>query len=111
MFCLCESVEKRPNGGRLKFAAASISRLIKDRGCSKIQQSYRLSKVRDKRTALEALTWRNNETKCSVLHIFQLGKARANAKLLMCCLKTHKQYLPTIVMPDPRQKLDFLKEW
>ena len=40
------------------------------------QQSYRLSKVQDIRTALEALTWTNNETKCSVLFIFQLGKAK-----------------------------------
>ena len=73
-----------------------------------LQQSYRLSKVQDKRTALEALTWTKNETKCSILFIFQLGKAKENAKLLTCCLKKHKQYmyLQTIVTydtPSPRQ--------
>ena len=110
----CESNEKQPNGGRSKFADASISWFIKDWGCSKIKQSFRLSKVRDKRTALEALTWRKNETKCSVLFIFQFGEAKESAKLLTCCLKHHKQYLQTIITydtPNPRQKLDFLKEW
>ena len=46
--------------------------------------------------------------------IFQLGKAKENAKLLTCRLKQHKQYLQTIVTydtPYPRQKLDFLKKW
>ena len=54
-----------------------------------LQQSYRLSKVPDKRTALEELTWRKNETKYSVnvLFIFQFGKDKENAKLLTCCLK------------------------
>ena len=108
--------EKRLNGGRSKFANASliILRLIKDWCRSKIRQSYRLSKVRDKRTALEALTWRKNETKCSVHFVFELGKAKENAKLLTCCLKNHKQYLQTIVTydtPNPRQILDFPKEW
>ena len=51
-----------------------------------LQQSYRLSKVQDKRTALEALTWTKNETKCSILFIFQLGEAKENAKLLTCFL-------------------------
>ena len=60
------------------------------------------------RTALEALTWTKNETKCSILFIFQLGRAKENAKLFMCCLKKHKQYmyLQTIVTydtPGPRQ--------
>ena len=45
-----------------------------------MKQPYRLSKVRNKRTALEALTWKKNETKCSVLFFFQLGKAKENAK-------------------------------
>ena len=78
------------------------------------QQSYRLSKVQDKRTALEALTWTKNKTKCSILFIFQLGKAKENAKLLTCCLEKHKQYLylQTIVTydtPGPTTKPDFLK--
>ena len=30
MFCICKSDEKRPNGGRSKFAKASISRLAED---------------------------------------------------------------------------------
>ena len=47
----------------------------------------RLSKVQDERSALEALTCTKNETKCSILFIFQLGKAKENAKLLTCCLK------------------------
>ena len=75
-----------------------------------LQQSYRLSKVRDKRTALEASTWRKNETKCSVFFIFQLGKAKENAKLLTCCLKNSsicKQSSPTT--RQPTTKLDFLK--
>ena len=79
-----------------------------------LQQSYRLSKVQDIRTALEALTWTKNETKCSILFIFQLGGAKENAKLLTCCLKKHKQY---IISPNnrhprhaqPTTKLDFLK--
>ena len=34
IFCFCESDEKRPNGGRSKFADALISRLTEDRGRS-----------------------------------------------------------------------------
>ena len=85
MFCFCESDEQRPNGGRSKFADASISRLAEDGGRS--TTVIQLSKVQDKRTALEALTCTKNETKCSILFIFQLGKAKENAKLLTCCLK------------------------
>ena len=58
-----------------------------------LQQSYRLSKVRDKRTALEA-TWRKNETKRRVLFIFQHGKAKENAKLVNCCLKKTQAVFP-----------------
>ena len=54
-----------------------------------LKQSYRLSKVQDKRTALEALTSTKHKTKCSILFIFQLRKAKENAKLLTCCLKKH----------------------
>ena len=83
-----------------------------------LKQSYRLSKVQDKRAALEALTSTKNKTKCRIQHtivcllvlrwkrgrelvhclykklltcrilfVFQLGKAKENAKLLTCCLK------------------------
>ena len=71
-----------------------------------------LSKVRDKITALEALTWRKNEKKCNVHFIFQLGKAKENVKLLTCYLKNHKQYLQTFVTydkPNPLQKTCFSK--
>ena len=90
MFCFCKSDEKWPNGDRSKFADASISRLAEDGGRSKtVLQPYRLSKVQDKRTALEALTSTKHKTKCSILFIFQLRKAEENAKLLTCCLKKH----------------------
>ena len=64
MFCLCESNEKRPNHVRSNFADASVSRLIEDWGRSKVQPSYRLSKVRETHAALDALTWRKYDTKC-----------------------------------------------
>ena len=72
------------------------------------QRRRPLYKVQDKRTALDALTWTKNETKCSILFIFQLGKAKENAKLLTCCLKVHKQYMylqaiVTYGTPSPRQ--------
>ena len=87
MFCFRKSDEKRPNGGRSKFADASISRLAIVGGRS----TTVLQAIQSIRTALEALTWTKNETKCSILFIFQLGKAKENAKLLTCCLKKHKQ--------------------
>ena len=84
-------------------------------GETALQQSYRLSKVQDNRTALEALTWIKNETKCSVLFIFQLGKAKENAKLFTCCLKNisstciSKQSSPTTRVAHDKTR--FSKEW
>ena len=82
MFCFCESNEKRLNSVRLKFADASISQLIEDRGRSEVQPSYRLSKVRETPAAFGTLTWRKYKTKCrSWKHfffnfIFNIVKAR-----------------------------------
>ena len=70
MFCFCESNEKRLNSVRSKFADASISQLIEDRGHSEVQPSYRLSKVRETCAAFETLTWRKYETKCRSLKRF-----------------------------------------
>ena len=103
-----KSNEKQPNSVRSKFADAAISRLIEDWGRSEVQPSYRLSKVRETRAALEALSWRKYETNCRSrkrFFFFQRGKAKENAKLLTCCLKNHTQYLYTIVTydtPNPR---------
>ena len=111
MFCFCESNEKRMNSTRSKFADASISRLIEDRGRSEVQPSYRLSKVRKTCAAFETLTWRKYETKCRslkrffFLFLFSRGKGKENFKLCMCCLKIHTQYFYTIVTydtPNPR---------
>ena len=55
-----------------------------------LYNSHRLSKVQDIRTALEAVTWTKNETKCSILYIFQLGRAKENAKL--SCMLSKKTY-------------------
>ena len=97
-----ETAERRPFEvcRRIDFA---IGRIKTE---AALQQSYRLSKVVDKLTALEALTWRKNETQCSGLFIFQFVEAKENAKTLTCCLKKHKQYLQTIVTydtPSPRK--------
>ena len=51
MFCFCESNKKRTNTGRSKFADTSILLLIEDWARSKVQASYRLSKVRETRAA------------------------------------------------------------
>ena len=68
IFCFCESNEleneKRLNSVRSKFADASISQLIEDRGRSEVQPSNRLSKVRETCAAFGKLTWRKYETKC-----------------------------------------------
>ena len=40
MFCFCESNEKRLNRARSKFADASISRLIEDRGRSEYSSTF-----------------------------------------------------------------------
>ena len=109
-FCFCESNEKWLNSIRSQFADASISRLIEDWGCSKVQPSYRLSKVRGTRAALETLTWRKYETMCKswkrFLFYFQCVKGKENSKLCMCCLKNHTQYFYLIVTwydtPNPR---------
>ena len=70
MVCFCESNEKRLNSVRSKFADASISRLIEDRGRSEVQPSYRLSKVRETCAAFETLTWRKYETNCRSGNVF-----------------------------------------
>ena len=70
MFCFCESNEKRLNSVRSKFADASISRLIEDRGRSEVQPSYRLSKVRETCAAFETLTWRKYEKSAEVESVF-----------------------------------------
>ena len=108
--CFCESNEKRRNSVRSKFADASSSRLIEDRGRPKVQPSYRLSKVRETGAVLETLTWRKHATKCSswkrFFFSFQRGKGREKSKLCMCCLKNHTQYLYTMVTydtPNPRK--------
>ena len=112
MFCFCKSDQKRPNGGRSKFLRTHRFRDWPKTEAA-LRQSYRLSKVQDKCTALEAFTWTTNETKCSVLFIFQLGKAKENAKLLTCCLKNisstciSKQSSPTTRLAN--DKLDFLE--
>ena len=110
MFCFCESNEKRLNSVRLKFADASISQLIEDRGRSEVQPSYRLSKVRETSAAFGTLTLRKYKTKCrSWKHFFfyiQRCKGKENFKLCMCWLKTHSQYFYIIVTydtPNPRQ--------
>ena len=110
MFCFCESDEKRQNGCRLKFPMHRFRDSPKSEAA--LQQSYRLFKVRDKRTALEALNWRKNETKCSVLFLFQLGKAKENAKLLTCCLNISS--ISKLSSPTTRlahDKTRFSKEW
>ena len=117
MFCVCESNEKRLNSVRSKFADASISQLIEDRGRSEVQPSYRLSKVRETCAAFGTLTWRKYN--CAEVEniffffYFQRGKGKENFKLCMCWLKPHTQYFYTIVTydtPIPTITLDFLKE-
>ena len=62
MFCFCESNEKRLNSVRSKFADASISQLIEDRGRSEVQPSYRL---KYERHALHSGHWLEESMKQS----------------------------------------------
>ena len=104
-----ETAERRPFEvcRRIDFAIGRRRRPL--------YNSLTLSKVQDKRTALEALTLTKNETKYSVLFIFQLGKAKENAKLFTCCLKNisskciSKQSSPTTHVAHDKTR--FSKEW